>query len=43
MLRAFSSAEIRLVDEAVVTELGIPSLLLMENAARGVCDRIQQA
>jgi NAD(P)H-hydrate epimerase len=43
MLRAFSSAEIRLLDQAAVTELGIPSLLLMENAARGVCDRIQQA
>ena len=43
MLRAFSSAEIRLVDQDAVTELGIPSLLLMENAARGVCDRIQQA
>ena len=43
MLRAFSSAESRRVDEDAVTELGIPSLLLMENAARGVCDRIQQA
>ena len=43
MLRAFSSAEIRRVDQDAVAELGIPSLLLMENAARGVCDRIQQA
>jgi hydroxyethylthiazole kinase-like uncharacterized protein yjeF len=43
MLRAFSSAEIRRVDQDVVRELGIPSLLLMENAARGVCERIQQA
>jgi hydroxyethylthiazole kinase-like uncharacterized protein yjeF len=43
MLRAFSSAEIRRVDQDAVRELGIPSLLLMENAARGVCERIQQA
>lgn len=43
MLRAFSSAEIRQVDQDAVKELGIPSLLLMENAARGVCERIQQA
>jgi hydroxyethylthiazole kinase-like uncharacterized protein yjeF len=43
MLRAFSSAEIRQVDQDAVRELGIPSLLLMENAARGVCERIQQA
>lgn len=43
MLRAFSSAEIRRLDQDAVAELGIPSLLLMENAARGVCDRIQQA
>jgi NAD(P)H-hydrate epimerase len=43
MLRAFSSAEIRRVDQDAVDELGIPSLLLMENAARGVCERIQQA
>lgn len=43
MLRAFSSAEIRRVDQDAVRELGIPSLMLMENAARGVCDRIQQA
>ena len=43
MLRVFSSAEIRQVDQDAVRELGIPSLLLMENAARGVCERIQQA
>ena len=43
MLRAFSSAEIRQVDQDAVKELGIPSLMLMENAARGVCERIQQA
>ena len=43
MLRAFSSAEIRRVDQDAVKELGIPTLLLMENAARGVCERIQQA
>lgn len=43
MLRAFTSDEIRRVDQDAVKQLGIPSLLLMENAARGVCDRIQQA
>lgn len=42
MLRPFSSAEIRQVDLDAVKELGIPSLLLMENAARGVCERIEQ-
>ena len=42
MLRAFSSAEIRRVDLDAVKDLGIPTLLLMENAARGVCERIQQ-
>lgn len=29
---------IRQIDAAAVQELGIPSLLLMENAARGVCE-----
>lgn len=43
MLQAFSTAEIRQVDHDAVEELGIPSLLLMENAARGVCERIQQS
>lgn len=42
MHRAFFSAELRRIDQDVVKELGIPSLLLMENAARGVCDRIQK-
>ncbi|MEZ6133069.1 MAG: NAD(P)H-hydrate epimerase [Planctomycetaceae bacterium] len=32
----------RSLDAAAVSELGIPSLLLMENAARGVTDLIQQ-
>lgn len=32
---------IRQIDAAAVQELGIPSLLLMENAARGVCEVLQ--
>jgi len=32
----------RAIDAAAVSELGIPSLLLMENAARGVSDLIQR-
>ena len=34
--------EIRRVDAAAVSELGIPSLVLMENAARGVADVIRR-
>ncbi len=32
---------IRQIDAAAVQELGIPGLLLMENAARGVCEVLQ--
>jgi hydroxyethylthiazole kinase-like uncharacterized protein yjeF len=35
------SSLIRQIDAAAVQELGIPGLLLMENAARGVCDVLQ--
>ena len=34
----FSREQIRALDAAAVAELGIPGLLLMENAARGVAD-----
>ena len=34
--------EARRIDEAAVSQLGISSLVLMENAARGVCDRLLQ-
>lgn len=35
------SSLIRQIDVAAVQELGIPGLLLMENAARGVCEVLQ--
>ncbi len=35
------SSLIRQIDAAAVQELGLPGLLLMENAARGVCDVLQ--
>lgn len=35
------SGLIRQIDTAAVLELGIPGLLLMENAARGVCEVLQ--
>lgn len=35
------SSLIREIDAAAVQELGIPGLLLMENAARGVCEVLQ--
>jgi len=34
--------QVRRVDQAAIQELGIPGLLLMENAARGVCDVIRR-
>lgn len=34
----FDRDQIRALDAAAITELGLPSLLLMENAARGVCE-----
>lgn len=36
-----ASRLIRQIDAAAVQELGIPGLLLMENAARGVCEVLQ--
>lgn len=41
MIPALSGDQIRRIDKAAVMQLGLPSLLLMENAARGVCERIQ--
>ena len=35
-----SRDEVRWIDQIAVEELGITGLMLMENAARGVCDRI---
>lgn len=34
--------EARTIDSAAVDALGIPSLILMENAARGICQLIKQ-
>ena len=38
-----SRDEARSIDDAATTLLGIPGLLLMENAARGVCDELLRA
>ncbi len=37
---SLSRNQIRQVDADAITELGLPSLLLMENAARGVCSAV---
>lgn len=37
-----SVEEARTIDSAAVKALGIPSLMLMENAARGICQMIRQ-
>lgn len=41
MLPILTSAESRAFDEYLITKLGIPSLVLMENAARGAMDAIE--
>lgn len=41
MMEYLKSQLIREIDLAAVRELGIPSLLLMENAARGACDVLE--
>lgn len=41
MLPPLSRSLVRQVDHDAVTQLGIPSLLLMENAARGVCEFVR--
>lgn len=40
MLRALTAAEMRSVDRATIEERGIPSLVLMENAAQAVARRL---
>ena len=40
MIGSLTCAQVRQVDVDAVAELGLPSLLLMENAARGVCDAV---
>jgi ADP-dependent NAD(P)H-hydrate dehydratase / NAD(P)H-hydrate epimerase len=42
MLPVLSSAEMRAVDQKIIQEIGLPSLVLMENAARGVLDHISE-
>lgn len=42
MFTSLSCSEIRRLDADAVQSLGLPSLLLMENAARGVSDAIRQ-
>lgn len=41
-LPALSRQQAQQLDAAAVSQLGIPSLLLMENAARGLCDFLLQ-
>ena len=40
-MRIVTGDEMRHIDEIATVEFGIPSLLLMENAGRGVCDVIE--
>ncbi len=40
MIGSLTCVQVRQVDHDAVTELGLPSLLLMENAARGVCEAV---
>lgn len=42
MLRALSAAEMRLADRITIEERGIPSLVLMENAAQAVTRRLSE-
>jgi len=39
-MKPVSAAEMRRLDRAAIEDFGIPSLLLMENAGRGVCELI---
>ena len=41
-MQFLSRAEVRQIDQDAIEQLGIPGLLLMENAARGVCEQIQR-
>ncbi len=40
MLPVLTAAEMRAADQKIIQEIGLPSLVLMENAARGVIDHI---
>src|SRR5215211_319323 len=40
MLPVLTTAEMRAVDQKIIQEIGLPSLVLLENAARGVLDHI---
>ena len=42
MALVLSAAQMRAVDAAVTAQLGLPSLVLMENAGRGVADVIER-
>ena len=42
MLRALTAAEMRSADRATIEERGIPSLVLMENAAQAVARRLRE-
>lgn len=42
MIHTLSCAQVRQVDRDAISQLGVPGLLLMENAARGVCDVIAE-
>ncbi len=42
-MKTVSAEEMRRLDEKAIREYGIPSLLLMENAGRGVAEAIQSA
>ncbi len=41
-MRIVTAKEMRSIDERATTEFGIPSLILMENAGRGICDVIEE-
>ena len=41
-MRVLSREQVRRLDQDAVQQLGLPSLLLMENAARGLCESILQ-
>lgn len=42
-MKYLSREAVRQVDQLAMDQLGIPGLLLMENAARGVCQQIQNS
>ncbi len=40
MSLVLSASQMKAVDQAAITELGVPGLVLMENAGRGVAEII---